>query len=245
MTERTRDRLSRLSSLALMIAILVVAGGISAITAMRLAIRGTEVEVPALMGKTEDEARKVLEESKLLLRVSGKPRYSPSVPAGRIVEQIPPAGTKLKTTRSVRIWLSVGERKYAVPDVVGSSLRAAKLTLAERNYTLGNTSVTHMGNGEPLTIQQQFPQPGSQDGADPAVNVLMSAGPVEEFFVMPDLVGKSLDMVAGRARIEGFEIGKPTYRKYPNVEPGLVTQQRPQAGHRLSKNDTILLEVSQ
>jgi beta-lactam-binding protein with PASTA domain len=244
-TERTRDKLSRLSSLALMIAILVIAGGISAITAMRLAIRGTEVEVPALTGKTEDEARQIVEDNKLLLRVSSKPRFSVSIPAGKIVEQIPPAGTHLKATRSVRVWISVGEPKYAVPDVVGSSLRAAKLTLAQRNFTLGNTSVTHMGTGEPQTILQQFPQPGSKEGADPTVNVLMSAGPVEEFFVMPDLVGKPLEVVAGRARIEGFELGKPSYRKYPNVEPGLVTQQRPQAGHRLSKNDTILLEVSQ
>jgi beta-lactam-binding protein with PASTA domain len=77
------------------------------------------------------------------------------------------------------------------------------------------------------------------------VNVLLSAGPVEQFFVMPDLVGKPVDVVAARARVEGFQLGKPTYRKYSGVEPGVVTQQRPQAGHRLAKNDTIILEVSQ
>lgn len=244
MSERTRDKLSRFSSIALMIAILVVAGGISAITAMRLAIRGTEVEVPPLMGKTEDEARKILEDNKLLLRVSSR-QFSLSVPAGRIINQNPPAGTSLKTSRSVKVWLSVGDPKYKVPSLVGSSLRAAKLTLGQRNFTLGNASVTHMATGDPLTIQQQFPQPGSQEGADPAVNVLLSAGPIEEYFVMPDLVGKPVDVVAGRARVEGFQLGKATYRKYSGVEPGVVTQQRPQAGHRLSKNDTILLEVSQ
>ncbi len=227
-----------------MIAILIVAGGISAITAMRLAIRGTEVEVPPLMGKTEDEARRILEDNKLLLRVSSK-SFSPNVPAGRVVEQDPPAGTHLKTSRSVKVQLSAGERKYAVPSLVGSSLRAANLTLAQRNFTLGNTSVTRMAKGEPLTIQQQYPLPGSQEGADPAVNVLLSAGPLEEYFVMPDLVGKSLDLVASRARVEGFQLGNPTYRRYPGVAPGVVTQQRPQAGHRLSRNDTILLEVSQ
>ena len=227
-----------------MIAILVVAGGISAITAMRLAIRGTEVVVPPLMGKTEEEARLLLEDDKLLLRVSSK-SFNKSVPAGRIFFQDPSAGTRLKTSRSVKVWLSAGERKYAVPNLVGSSLRTAKLTLGQRNFTLGNTSVTRTPTGDALTIQQQYPQPGSQEGADPAVNVLLLAGPVEQSFVMPDLVGKPADLVAGRARAEGFQLGKPTYRKYPGVEPGIVTQQRPQAGHRLSKNDTINLEVSQ
>jgi len=242
--ERARDKLSRFSSIALMVAILVVAGGISAITAMRLAIRGTEVEVPPLMGKTEDEARKVLEDNKLLLRVASK-RFIPNVPAGRVVDQNPPSGTRLKATRSVKVLLSAGDRKYAVPNLVGSSIRAAKLTLAQRNFTLGNTSVTRTATGDQLTIQQQSPLPGSQEGADPAVNVLLSAGPIEQYFVMPDLVGKPADVVAARARAEGFQLGKQTYRKYPRVAPGVVTQQRPQAGHRLAKNDTILLEVSQ
>ena len=245
MTERALDKVSRFSSIALMVLILIVAGGISAITAMRLAIRGTEVVVPPLMGKTEDEARKLLEDNQLLLRVSSQPRFNPTVPAGRVLDQNPPAGTRLKTSRSVKVLLSKGDRKYAVPSLVGSSLRAANLTLAQRNFTLGSTTVTRTSTGDPLTIQQQYPQPGSQEGADPAVNVLLSAGPVEELFVMPDLVGKPVDVVAGRARAEGFQLGMPTYRKLPGVEPGVVTQQRPQAGHRLSKNDTILLEVSQ
>ena len=77
MTESTRDTLSRVSSLALMIAILVVAAGVSAITAMRLAIRGKEVTVPVLTGKDRRRRlRQILETSKLVLRVSGNKRFS-------------------------------------------------------------------------------------------------------------------------------------------------------------------------
>ncbi len=35
------------------------------------------------------------------------------------------------------------------------------------------------------------------------------------------------------------------YRKYPGLEPGVVIQQKPQAGYRISKTDVILLDVSQ
>ena len=77
------------------------------------------------------------------------------------------------------------------------------------------------------------------------MNILVSLGPLDQYYIMPDLVGKSADSVAARARIEGFKIGKPNFRNYPGIAPGIVIQQKPQAGYRLSKNESILLEVSQ
>ncbi|HTG72142.1 MAG TPA: PASTA domain-containing protein [Terriglobia bacterium] len=245
MSESTRDTLSRVTSLAIMIAILVVAAGVSAITAMRWAIQGKEVTVPVLTGKSEAEAAAILETSKLVLRVSGNKRFSRDVPALKIVEQFPPGGTHLKTSRTVTVLLSAGDRSYAVPNLVGSSVRAAKLTLEQRSFTLGNTSMTRTASGEPLTVQQQDPQPGSQGGTDPTVNVLVSSGRIEESFVMPDVVGKRLDQVASRIRAEGFQIGKLSYRKSSGADVGVIVQQQPQAGHRVLKTDPIVLEVNQ
>jgi beta-lactam-binding protein with PASTA domain len=62
---------------------------------------------------------------------------------------------------------------------------------------------------------------------------------------MPDLIGKPAEIVSARARSEGFHLGKINYRKYPGIEPGVVIQQKPQAGYRLSKSDILLLDVSQ
>ena len=146
-----------------MIAILVVAAGVSAITAMRWAIQGKEVTVPVVTGKTEGEAASVLAANNLVLRVSGK-RFNKEMPADRVVEQDPAPGTRLKSSRSVKVLLSKGDRSYAVPNIVGTSLRAAKLTLEQRNFTLGNTLMVRTESGDPLTIQQQDPQPGSQEG---------------------------------------------------------------------------------
>ena len=77
------------------------------------------------------------------------------------------------------------------------------------------------------------------------MHILISLGPTEQFFIMPDLIGKPAELVASRARSEGFRIGNMTYRNYPGVEPGVVIQQKPQAGYRLSKNELVVLEVSQ
>ena len=244
MSGRTRDTISRFASITLMVAILAVAAGMSAITAMRLAIRGKIVSVPSLIGKTEEQAARILQEQNLSLRVSRK-EFRPGVAAGEVVDQDPPAGADLKASRSVKVLLSAGERTYAVPNLVGSSLRAAQLTLAQRNFTLGNTSMTRTGAGESLTVVQQDPQPGTQEGADPTVNVLVSLGPAEESFVMPDVVGKRLDQIGPRVRAEGFQLGQVSYHRYPDVGAGIIVQQQPQAGHRVLKADTILLDVSQ
>ena len=242
--ESTRDRLSHVSSIALMIAILIIAAGVSAITAMRWAIQGKEITVPVLTGKSEGEATAILSENKLVLKVSGK-RFNKEVPAGYVVEQIPPAGSRLKTSRSVKVLVSAGPPSYAVPNLVGSSVRAARLTLEQRNFALGNTSMTRTASGEPLTIQQQDPLPGSQESANPIVNVLVSSGRIEESFVMPDVVGKRLDQIASRIRAEGFQLGKLSYRRASGTDAGIIVQQQPQAGHRVLKSDPILLEVSQ
>ena len=237
------SRFSRWSGIVLMAAILAVAGIVSALTAMRFAIRGREVEVPPLVGKTADDAKDILNHSGLLLKVSSS-RFSSEVPEGHILDQIPPSGTRLKVNRTVKVLLSLGERRFAVPNLAGTSLRAAQLTLAQRKLALGKALYAHTAEGEPSTVVYQAPKPGTQEGADPSVNILISLGPPAEYFIMPDLIGKSADLVASRARNEGFHIGKINYRKYPGVDSGVVIQQKPQAGYRLTKSDLVLLDVS-
>ena len=230
--------------MVLMIAILVVAGIVSALTAMRFAIRGRQVEVPMLAGKTKDEAEQILKGRGLKLKVSSS-RFSSEVAEGKVLAQIPPSGTRLKVDRTVKVLLSLGQQRFAVPNLLGNSLRAAQLTLAQRRFALGNTLYAHMPEGEPSTVVYQSPKPGTQEGSDPSVNILISLGPPAQYFIMPDLIGKPAEIVSARARNEGFHLGKINYRKYPGVEPGVVIQQKPQAGYRLTPSDVIFLDVSQ
>jgi eukaryotic-like serine/threonine-protein kinase len=247
-TETTPHKLqreiSRWSSIILMVAILAVAGVVSALTAMRFAIRGREVEVPQLTGKTKKEAEEILKGRGLKLKVSNS-RFSAEIPEGHVLDQIPLSGTRLKADRTVKVLLSLGEQRFSVPNLVGTSLRAAQLTLSQRRLVLGNTLYTHTPDGDASTVIYQSPKAGTHEGSDPAVNIVISLGPPAQFYIMPDLIGKPAELVSGRARSEGFHLGKITTRKYPGVEPGVVIGQKPQAGYRLSKSDIILLDVSQ
>jgi serine/threonine-protein kinase len=157
---KPESQFSRWSGIILMVAILFVAGILSALTAMRFAIRGREVVVPEVTGKTQEEAEQILRDNGLVLKVSSK-RFSPEAPEGHILEQNPPTGTRLKTNRSVKVLISLGDRKFAVPSLIGTSLRAAQLTLAQRRLTLGNTLYAHTTRGEPSTVAYQSPPPGT------------------------------------------------------------------------------------
>ena len=119
------------------------------------------------------------------------------------------------------------------------------MTLAETKLTLGAKDYAHTSDGTRSTVVLQSPPPDAVGGTDPKVNILISLGPLEEYYIMPDLVGKPIDSVMARAKMEGFKVGKPNLRSYPGIAPGVVIQQKPQAGYRLSKNDSILLDVSQ
>ena len=133
---KPQNQFSRWSGIIFMVAILTVAGLVSALTAMRFAIRGKEVEVPKLVGKTKEEAELILRNGGLKLKVTSS-RFSSSVCRRQSVEQIPSSGTRLKAERTVKVLVSLGEQRFAVPNLVGTSLRAAQLTLAQRRFTAG------------------------------------------------------------------------------------------------------------
>src|SRR3989442_3015012 len=85
---KPQSQFSRWSSIVLMVAILSVAGIVSALTAMRFAIRGREVEVPQLTGKTKVEAEEILRSRGLKFKVSSS-RFSSEVAEGKVLGRNP------------------------------------------------------------------------------------------------------------------------------------------------------------
>lgn len=238
------SRWSRLPVLLLMMLVLVTAGLLSAMTAMRFAIRGREVVVPELTGLTESEASQLLFDQGLELDVESS-RFSDAVPEGRIIDQRPAPGVTVKRARDVQVLVSLGERRFPVPDVTGSSLRSAQMMLSQRGLAMRNMLYTHTSEGASSTVLYQSPGPGDRGGSDPSVDVLVSLGPVSGEYLMPDLGGRTEADVRARVAGEGFRLGETTYRTEPGTEPGRVIGQQPPAGYKVSRDEVIRIEVSQ
>jgi len=73
---------------AMLALLLVVVALVSALTAMRFAIHGQEVEVPTVIGLTPADAERSVAGLGLEIQVE-RQYYSPTIPEGRIMTQMP------------------------------------------------------------------------------------------------------------------------------------------------------------
>src|SRR5262250_1320237 len=111
---------------ALLLALLVLTVAlVSALTAMRFAIHGREVEIPKLVGMTPIEAERAAIASGLQITIE-RQFFSPDIPEGRVMTQMPPPGTKVRRGWMVRVAQSLGPQRVAIPDVTGESERVAE-----------------------------------------------------------------------------------------------------------------------
>jgi len=209
---------------------------------MRFAIRGSEVAVPELVGKTVREAGRLAGLSELQLKLES-PRFDDQMESDRILAQAPPPGSKLKRNRTVRVIVSLGAKKIPVPDLRGESLRATQITLLSRGLTLGVTSTIHSADVEKDRIISQDPLPLTRLARSPRVSVLVSTGPVVPTYLMPDLMGESLEEVSGAIQQSGLKIGMLNYHFIPGLQKGTILKQNPPPGSRLVEGSSIDFEI--
>jgi eukaryotic-like serine/threonine-protein kinase len=212
-----------------------------AAAAMRVALKTREVVVPALAGKTVNDATAILAASGLQLRIEEGTRVDPKVPAGRIISQEPEAGISSRRERSVKVWVSSGPRSTIVPALLGQSERTGQQLLQQEGLELAATAVIRSADYPPDVIVAQTPPPKSNS---PRVAVLVNRGERGATYVMPDLIGVNGDRAADLLRVRAFRVAVVGDHPYPGVPAGIVLRQNPQAGFQISPGEPISLEVS-
>lgn len=234
------SRFYGLGRMLLLAGILFTLFAVSMMVGMRFAIRGQEVETPSLIGMSVDAARRAAQEQGLGMSVTGR-RYDSTTPEDAVVAQVPTPGVGIKAGRDVRVVVSLGPRVNPVPDLQGTTLRAARLLVEQQGYTIGMVSEIR-AEGEAGRILAQWPPPLSNQHLDNRLAVLVSA-PLRPAFVMPVLTGLNLNRAMRLLEAEGFQT-RVFYRDQTGVLRGTVVRQFPEPGHPLVEGDTINLEVS-
>src|SRR5438445_8556671 len=162
----------------------------STLTARRLTIHGREVVVPGLHGQTPVEPRRLAEEADLTT-LTERNYYSPTVPEGRILSQMPSAGTTVRRGWEVRLALSLGPQRVAIPQAVGDSERAATISIAQRGLELGSTARVSVSSATPGLVIGQNPPASATDVSAPKISLLVTQTS-SQAFVMPSFVGQPL-----------------------------------------------------
>ena len=235
-----RERLEWVSRMALLVFILAAAAFLSAITAMRIAIHGREVNMPNLVGKNVSEANGLLHSRGLVLRVAD--RVYSELPINVVVKQTPPPGMLMKVSQQAHVVLSLGQRQLQIPLLEGNSLRVSRIELLRAGLQVGEVSSITTPDEPVDTVMLQTPRPGA-GAATPRVDVLVSAGTRDPAYVMPHLVGMNEADAQHRLDVAGLR-RKVNYVSAPQWPHGAVVDQTPLAGQRIPGSITIELTVA-
>jgi len=239
-----RERIRTVFRLFLLVTVLVAVALISAITTIRLTIHGHQETMPHLVGKPLDSAQRLASGLGLELKVEDK-LYSNQYLVNEVVSQVPPPGTRIKMGQHVHVLVSLGPPQVAVPDVVGSSLRAARITALQRGLTVGDVAAVHWPAGDSDQVVAQDPSPASTEVRSPTVNFLVSLGDLPQEFLTPNFVGQPLDSVRRTVEKNGFKVGQITPIPTDALKKGTVLSQSPAPGNKITSEAVFSFEVAQ
>src|SRR5271168_3674689 len=181
-----RERLEWVSRMALLVFILAAAAFLSAITAMRIAIHGREVNMPNLVGKNVSEANGLLRSRGLVLRVAD--RIYSELPINVVVRQSPSPGMLMKVSQQAHVVLSLGQRELQIPPLEGNSLRVSRIELLRGGLQVGEVSSITLPDRATDLVLEQNPKPG-RGAATPRVDMLVTSAAKEPAYVMPYFLG--------------------------------------------------------
>ncbi len=238
-----KERLQWVLRMALLLFILASVAFLSALTAMRYAVQGREVELPDLVGKPAGEAQQMLQTRRIGMKVEDR-IYSP-LPVDRVVRQSPPPNSTVKTGQFAHVVLSLGPRKETVPELTDRSLRAARIELLQSAMQVGEISTAYLPGLQEDSVLVQDPAPGTTDVTSPHVNFLVSMGSRPAAYVMPDLVGLPWNEAISKLNSAGLKIGKISNSPALGTTSNSVIAQTPPRGHRVDTNTMIEVQIAQ
>ncbi|MCH4551469.1 MULTISPECIES: PASTA domain-containing protein [Aestuariibaculum] len=136
--------------------------------------------VPELKGKSISIAEMELNDNHLVMQIQDSANYNPDYPKFSVIEQEPPAGSKVKENRKIYITLNPsGYRKIAVPDLNERTFRQAKPTLEALGFKVGKlTYVDNIAKDVVLKMQHkgEVLNPGDQLPKTSTIDLVLGNG---------------------------------------------------------------------
>lgn len=233
------------------VALWIVGGGalvlavfvLSFYLAMKMEMRSTEVEVPDMSGMTREEAEAAAAPLGLQVEIADQ-RHDRAVSSGRVLQQEPLPGSAVRRGRCVKVVLSLGGKVLAVPDLVGRPSRTVDIALQRQGFFPGDVAKIHVYDSPAGTVIAQVPPPESPSVPGERVHRMVSLGPPEAVWLMPDLTGRSRLEVQRWLEICGFRLAPVRRVTDTSRPPGTVIGQLPLAGYSIRRRDVVHLTVT-
>jgi len=153
---------------------------------------GKNKNVPNVMGKSFEEAKKILNNSGFEVEVQDS-IYSDTIAKGSVLRQVPDGDGIVKISRTV--YLTINRQvppMVEMPNLKDFSFRNAELQLKNMGLRVGNTSYVH--DFAKNTVQEQHYSgtpiaPGTKIQQGSSIDLVLSDGLGETEFSVPNLIG--------------------------------------------------------
>ncbi len=207
---------------------------------LRSAVRVPEVGIPDLSGLDAEVAAARLKRLGLPSEVAAR-RFDARQPEGDVIDHTPAAGARTKPGRVVRLVVSLGPERVAVPDLAGLTLRTAKLSLNAFKLRVRLTSEIYDARVPEGRVVAQNPAAGTVGYPGDSVSLLVSRGRRRPDYVMPSLIGRQA--AAARRSLESAGIRRIRTRGAVESPLARVLRQVPQPGYRVSADERVILDL--
>ena len=196
------------------------------------------IEVPDLLGMTEDEAAEALKKQNLGYKVIGT-ESSSKYAEGQVCNQSPKSGKKVTENSTIKITISSGEGSKSIPNVIGATEADATNSLQAAGYKV-NVSYGHSSTVAAGQVISQSPDSSQKGQAGDTITISVSQGPDE--IDMPNVVGSTKDAAVAELQSKGFTV---TINEEDKPEAaGTVVGQNPVAGTKLSSGSAVIIAIS-
>ncbi|NKE61595.1 Stk1 family PASTA domain-containing Ser/Thr kinase [Lentzea sp. PSKA42] len=203
-----------------------------------------EGTVPDLKGKTPQEAQAILDKDPngfKLQQSNETVEVEDATKAGKVAQQNPEVGLKLKKGGTITIQLGKAPDKQNVPNVVGDDVNDARQTLEGSGFKV---NIEQVDSAKPQgEVISQNPPANSKAAKDTTVTLKVSKG---NQFEMPDLTGLSEREAENRLKSLGWNGVFNTQDQ--TVQPGSpqvgkVIAQQPAKGTAISKGTAVTVTI--
>jgi eukaryotic-like serine/threonine-protein kinase len=194
------------------------------------------VIVPFVEGQRWPEARQNIRNADL--RPVKVDRAHETVALGLVFRQVPEAGERVAKGNAVRLFVSTGKPRVAVPDVIGAREADAVVTIRAAGLVPDTRDIF---SDQPAgTVTAQDPKGGTSVVKGTTVRINISKG--QQNIGIPSVIGLSFDRAAEQLRQRGFT---PVRADVDSPEPkGRVIGQDPGPGALHPPGTEVTLDVS-
>jgi len=191
-----------------------------------------QVEVPEVLGLTEDEAIAAIEGAGFVAR-SLPDQASNKVDVGEVMKQNPEPGAMVDEGSEVQYVVSRGPDLATVPNVVGKKQSSAQSTLKDAGFKVSTKSEFSDTVAEGVVISQN-PSKGLEVAKGSTVTIVVSKGP--ERIKVPDVIGKTEGDAKALLENAGLK-AKVTYELHSSS--GTVFEQSPSPDTLVARGSTV------